>query len=185
MRRVRKSFYVAIWFTFLALFVTSAPTASVIRQVILEEVVQNAEFVFEGQVISEETRPSPIDGRTFTYFTFDITDVIKGSYSGNYIELGFAGGTLNDVTLCVSGMHMPEIGEKGIYFVESLKKELVHPLYGWHQGHYLVVQNPSDGIEKIVPVRTPPSGMIAAPTVTQFKQNLRDIIRENPHEMAH
>ena len=66
----------------------------------------------KGGFLSEETRPSPIDGRPFTYFTFEIIDVINGPYSGNYIELGFAGGTLRGLTLSVSNMRMPEIGER-------------------------------------------------------------------------
>jgi hypothetical protein len=32
-------------------------------------------------------------------------------------------------------MQIPELGEQGIYFVESLARDQVHPLYGWTQGH--------------------------------------------------
>ncbi len=42
------------------------------------------------------------------------------------------------VALRVSYLHIPELGEQGIYFVESLSRPLVNPLVGWHQGHYLV-----------------------------------------------
>ena len=177
MKVIRKMGVAAVLFAFVFL-ITWAANASIIVQASFDEVAQKAEFVFEGRVISKETRPSPMNNRPVTYFTFEIIDIIKGSYSEGTLELGFAGGTLNGLTLSVSDMHMPEIGEKGIYFVESLTMELVHPLYGWHQGHFLVTEDPSDGTEKVVPVLTHPSKMSAAPTVREFKQNARDRIRD-------
>jgi hypothetical protein len=179
MRRLKKFFPIGFFLTFILLSAGVAKATTVL-EVSFDEVVKSAEFIFEGQVLSKETRPSPIDGRPFTYFTFEVIDVIKGSYSGNYIELGFAGGTLGGLTLSVSDMRMPEIGERGIYFVESLTQELVHPFYGWHQGHYLVVTNTDNLHEKVVPLLADPKTLKAlitiAPTVNNFKQNVRDII---------
>jgi hypothetical protein len=34
-------------------------------------------------------------------------------------------------------MDYPTLGEHGIYFVESLNRRQVHPLYGWAQGHFI------------------------------------------------
>lgn len=179
MRRLKKIFPIVFFLTFI-LLLTGAAKATTILNVSLNEVVKGAEFIFEGRVISKETRPSPIDGRPFTYFIFEVIDVIKGSYSGNYIELGFAGGTLGGLTLSVSDMRMPEIRERGIYFVESLTQELVHPFYGWHQGHYLIVTDPANLQEKVVSLVEDPNTLkaltITAPTVNNFKQNVRDII---------
>lgn len=179
MRRLKKIFPIVFFLTFI-LLPTGTAKATTILKFSFNEVVRGAEFIFEGRVMSKETRPSPIDGRPFTYFTFEVIDVIKGSYSGNYIELGFAGGTLGGLTLSVSDMRMPEVEERGVYFVESLTQELIHPFYGWHQGHYLIVTNTQ---EKVVPVQlvADPDGLkaltITAPTVGNFKQNVRDIIR--------
>ena len=90
-----------------------------------EETVQNSELVFEGQVISQETRRSPLDGSPFTYFTFRVLDALKGSApTGGEITLGFAGGTIDGMTLEVHDLRMPVLHEKGIYFVESLKSQL-------------------------------------------------------------
>ena len=36
-------------------------------------------------------------------------------------------------------MVLPETNEHGIYFVESKTRRQVHPLYGWAQGHFVVV----------------------------------------------
>ena len=44
---------------------------------------------------------------------------------------------------------MPEIGERGIYFVESLQRRQVHPLYGWSQGHFLVMAD-ERGVERVL-----------------------------------
>ncbi|MAF33092.1 MAG: hypothetical protein QF876_02965 [Desulfobacterales bacterium] len=175
MKRLKKIFPIVFLITFV-LLPAGIAKATTILEVSFAEVIQGAELIFEGRVLSEETRPSPIDGRPFTYFTFEIIDVINGPYSGNYIELGFAGGTLRGLTLSVSNMRMPEIGERGVYFVESLTQELVHPLYGWHQGHYLVVTDPANLQEKVVPLLTNLNVLATAQTVDEFKQNVRDIM---------
>ena len=112
--------------------------ASTIMKANLDQVAKESELIFEGRAVSKETRPSPISGKPFTYFTFDIIDLIKGSYSNPTIEIGFMGGTLGNITLEVSDMRMPEIGERGIYFVENIGEQQIHPLFGWQQGHYLL-----------------------------------------------
>jgi hypothetical protein len=83
---------------------------------------------------SVETGPRQIH----TYVTFRILDIIKGNYPQDTLILRFLGGTVGNVTMGVSDMVLPEPGEHGIYFVESLKRMQVHPLYGWSQGHFLV-----------------------------------------------
>ena len=60
--------------------------------------------------------------------------------------------------------------------MESLTQELVHPLYGWHQGHYLVVTDPANLQEKVVPLLTNLNVLATAQTVDEFKQNVRDIM---------
>lgn len=149
--------------------------SSTVLTVGLNEVASKSEFIFEGRVLSKETRPSPPDNRPFTYFTFEIIDVIKGSYPNKYIELGFAGGTINGLTMEVTDLQMPELKEKGIYFVESLSKELIHPLYGWNQGHYLVMN--ISGAEKVVQAdMAATQSLSTAPTINEFKQNIRNIL---------
>lgn len=149
--------------------------SSTVHKLSLEEVVSNSELVFEGRVISKETSLSPTTDNPFTYFTFEIIDVIKGSYPNGIIELGFMGGPKGDYFMKVSDMRMPEMGERGIYFVENLSVEQVNPLCGWHQGHYLVSSDPSTGEEKVVPVREEPSAMIVAPTISEFKEIVRNL----------
>ncbi len=152
--------------------------ASTVLKVSFEEVCNGAELIFEGRVVSKESRLSPASGNPFTYFTFEIIDVIEGSYSNSTIELGFMGGPKGEYVMTVSDMRMPEVDEEGIYFVENLSVQQVHPLCGWHQGHYLVLPDPSGGEERVVPVQKDPSAMTVAPAVNEFKQAVREVMEE-------
>jgi len=70
-----------------------------------------------------------------------VLDVLKGDYTDATIELSYLGGRVGHRQLEVSEMQMPEAGETGIYFVESLQERQLHPLVGWSQGHYLIVED--------------------------------------------
>ena len=110
--------------------------ASSVLEVSVEQAVDRAELVFEGRVLSSRTDTSNTTPRTC--FQFEITDLLKGQTAEDSFELCFQGGTVNGLTLQVSDMVFPKVGERGVYFVESRSRRLVNPLYGWSQGHYLV-----------------------------------------------
>jgi hypothetical protein len=78
-----------------------------------------------------------------TYVRFEVLDVLKGDTPGAVLELRFLGGTVGTQRLDVTDMTMPEMGESGLYFVESLSSPQVNPLVGWAQGHFLI--EPQDG----------------------------------------
>jgi hypothetical protein len=148
--------------------------ASTILAVSFEDIVQKSELIFEGQVVTQETRRSKHDGAPFTYSTFQVLDVIKGrAPAGGYLTLGFAGGTIDGMTLEVHDFRMPVLNEKGIYFVESMDKELVNPLYGSQQGHYIVVEDAVTRVEKVMSVIRRKNELITAPTVNDFKRKIR------------
>ncbi len=113
----------------------------------IDKVAADAEFVFEGEVINSETRQDSNSGIISTYVTFQINDVIKGDYSGDSVELKFMGGVFNGEIVQVSGMRIPQMSEQGIYFVESMSRDLVNPLIGWSQGHFIIVDD--NGIRRI------------------------------------
>lgn len=143
----------AIWMALL-LMPISYGNASSVREVSLNEMLQQSQFVFEGTVTAIEARENS-QKRIHTYVTFEIKDIIKGEYHSNVITLSFLGGTVGDVTLAVSDMRLPQIGEHGIYFVESLERLQVHPLYGWSQGHFIVERDVT-GSERIMTNRRLP-----------------------------
>lgn len=114
--------------------VTPSYAATVLR-ISVREMLNQSDLVFEGHVTRVESRMDPPATLIHTYVTFQISDVIKGAWPDQTIELSFLGGTADGRTLAVPGMQIPELGEQGIYFVESLARNQVHPLYGWTQGH--------------------------------------------------
>ena len=122
--------------------------AATVLGVSLEEMLQNSELVFEGKTINIETRKEGSYQQIYTYVTFEILDIIKGEYHEDTLKLRFDGGTIDGITLSISGMRIPELGETGIYFVESLTRNQVHPFYGWSQGHFVVYEDEA-GVERI------------------------------------
>lgn len=110
----------------------------------IDKVVADAEFIFEGEVILTETRQDSGSGIIRTYVTFTINDVLKGDDIGDSVELTFMGGAFNGEVVQVSGLRIPKEGEQGIYFVDSLNRNLINPLIGWSQGHFIIVEEDGD-----------------------------------------
>ena len=133
----------------LGILLTAGVHATAVREVGVAEMLQGCELVFEGRVVHIEVRKEPDSRMIHTYVRFEVLDVIKGKYPRDAIELSFLGGTAGGRTLKVNDMHVPEIGEKGVYFVESLAERQVHPFFGWSQGHFVVVPD-SRGIERVM-----------------------------------
>ena len=123
---------------FVLLFLPVLAMASSVKRVDISEVTTNAQLVFEGRVIGKRVEHRPGSRAVHTWVKFEILDLIKGQYDQPVIELSFLGGTVGDLSVTVSDMRIPAMGEHGIYFVENHRKSLVNPLYGWDQGHFLV-----------------------------------------------
>ena len=121
--------------------------ATSVVEVTMEELLQNSALVFEGQVTAVKVHENG-NHHIWTRITFEVSDVIKGDLKGRKITLNFLGGEVTGRKLSVSNMHMPELHEHGIYFVESPGRNLVQPLYGWSQGHLKIKQDP-DGQERV------------------------------------
>ncbi len=137
----------SMWAYLFLIFISYGHAASV-RQVTMNEMLQQCQFVFEGTVLTLEAKENN-HNRIHTYVTFEIQDIIKGEYSSGTITLSFLGGTVGDVTMGVSDMKVPKVGERGIYFVESLERSQVHPLYGWSQGHFLI-ESDDTGMDRVM-----------------------------------
>ena len=126
----------------LCVYVTYATgtNATTILGMDIDEVANDAELIFEGEVILHETRQNSNTGIIHTYVTFTVHDVVKGDFSADTIELKFAGGTFMGQIVEVRGLKIPKEGENGIYFVESTSRDLLNPLIGWSQGHFIIEQ---------------------------------------------
>ena len=143
------------------LAVSALAGASTLLRVSVDELTQRAEFVFEGEVVSVQAQRSGARGMISTFVTFNVIDTIKGSASVESIELKFLGGNLEGERLEVNGSRIPELGERGVYFVESLTQDLSNPLLGWSQGQYLI--QTEDGVEQVTSVNARPIVSVAAP----------------------
>ncbi|MBU2099319.1 MAG: hypothetical protein KKD00_11195 [Gammaproteobacteria bacterium] len=111
--------------------------ATTITQLAFADVLDTAELVFEGRVVhveAQQTGPRSIH----TIVRFEVLDVLKGEYDNLELELRYLGGQVGTRQMTVDSMQIPQLGEHGFYFVESLQTPMVHPLVGWSQGHFLI-----------------------------------------------
>jgi len=205
--RAKILFFKKIGLAFIVFSLVLFPTLSIattIWSVTFEELLQYAEFVFEGQVIAVESVMPPNSRLPLTCVLFEIGEVFKGSHSDDTVDLCFLGGISGDYTVHVPNMQYPKLDEKGIYFVKSLARQYANPLYGWEQGHFLIETDPYTSREYVVTAgRQPVTGIAlgAAPphvlstgvaigvkttnrlqpgeawTVEEFKQNLRSMLK--------
>ena len=119
-----------------ALVAASLSHAATVRQVSLKQAVDRSDLIFEGRAVARVNENSGKLPRTC--LVFKLTEVITGSYDKEHIRLCFAGGLKDGYRLAIPDMIYPEIGERGVFFVESLSRKQLNPLYGWAQGHYLI-----------------------------------------------
>ncbi|ALO44761.1 hypothetical protein [Pseudohongiella spirulinae] len=127
----------------LIITMTALPvSATTVMQMNFDDVVQKAQLVFEGRVMSVESRQTG-PRAIHTIITFQILDVVKGDYEQSTIELSYLGGKVGNREMWVAEMQMPAVGENGIYFVGNPGESMIHPLVGWSQGHYRIERNSS------------------------------------------
>jgi len=126
-------------FTAMAILCLASGNAfsSSIKQLDINELLSQSELAFEGKVNELRTRWNANKTDIFTDITFQVDEVIFGEYSGQTITLTFVGGSIDDATMVIEGSKMPSLNERGIYFVSSTSLQLVNPLVGWSQGHFL------------------------------------------------
>jgi len=125
-----------------------------VLQISMDEMLTGSELVFEGRVLSVESKQTG-PKRIHTFVTCEIKEIIKGDYPEQTITLRFLGGTVGNLTMAVSDIQVPRDGERGIYFVESLDRNQVHPLYGWSQGHFTVVADDT-GTDRMMTAKNQP-----------------------------
>ena len=121
------------------LCLASASHGSSVRQVSLDELVARSALIFQGVVQAVEPRLHTDGRRMHSYVRFRVERVLAGRAPGPTLTLRYLGGQVGEHALRVAGLVLPEVGERGIYFVESRTRHQVHPLYGWEQGCVRIV----------------------------------------------
>ena len=119
----------------------AVPVSSSVLAVSLEQLSTASQLIFEGEVIDMTADFNADQTSIHTHVTFRVVDVVKGTYTQPEITLRFLGGTVGEIGLNVSDSTLPELGEAGIYFVESLDRFQVNPFYGMDQGHFLILES--------------------------------------------
>ena len=114
--------------------------SATIARIGTEELVNKSELIFEGVVVSVQSEVNQYE-RVYTYIEFSVEDVLVGNdIDGETLTLRFTGGSAGGIELDV-GVRMPQLDERGIYFVEQVSPGLLNPLLGWEQGHFVVNDN--------------------------------------------
>lgn len=137
MNTLCKTIAAAVLASSIAMTATQSVASSVLQQSV-DVLAKSSDLVFEGRVVG--IRSEEENKKIYTYVTFEINDVVRGKYAQDTVELRYLGGTSNGITMSVGDMTIPSYGEHGVYFVEKLGGNTVHPLRGWGQGHFLVKQ---------------------------------------------
>ena len=145
--------------------------ASSVAEVALADLVARSAFIFEGKVNRIDVRKAANSGHIWTRVSFDVVDVIKGESQSRPVALDFLGGTYGGKTMQVTEMELPEVGERGVYFVESLTRRQVHPLYGWAQGHFIIFSD-YDGTDRVTTMSSHPVLDLEPVDIARHKRKL-------------
>ncbi len=173
----------------LGMLLVGQSTATTLNSVSVDQLATDAELIFEGEVIAHETRRDPAADLIYTFVTFAVHDVIKGTLAGSQLELRFAGGSAGNDIVEISGLTLPDQGEQGIYFIESVSRNLLNPILGWSQGHYLILEENGqrivstlnrEAITAVQPVASIPSTIRRAQRLVEGESDAADGIVSVP-----
>ncbi len=126
-----------------ACMMTQSAGAASVRALDVRALMRGSELVFEGRPTITRVVKDPASGLIWTEVDFEVVDVVKGRRPSGPLTLSFLGGVADGRGLWVSDMNIPEVDERGIYFVESVSRRQVNPLLGWSQGHFKRMKTPT------------------------------------------
>ena len=130
-------------------FSISTMRATTVIPPTFDELVNNAETIFEGTVteLKSQWTGEGAERHIVTYVTFKIEDRIKGALGADYTIRMF-GGTVDGQTMEVTDTPRFKVGDRDILFVENNGKQFV-PLVGIMHGRFHVQQDDATGHESI------------------------------------
>lgn len=124
-------------------------SATTLERKSLSDLAKGSELIVDGTVTSRSVEALANGQGARTCFTFKIAEVVAGAHPDKNLRLCFFGGMVNGLGFGVSGMRYPDVGEHGIYLIESTREAMLNPLIGWDQGRFLVAKDPASGIAKV------------------------------------
>ena len=110
-----------------------------------EQLVQQAEFIFQGTVTDSHSVWEGEGGQRHieTYVTFNVEDSVKGQAGTSY-TIRMLGGTVGDQTMEVTDTPKFKVGDREILFVEHNNEQFV-PLVGINYGRFHVQHDDQTG----------------------------------------
>lgn len=133
----------------LLLFALPSARATTVIPPTFDELVTNAEMIFEGTVTTmrSEWTGQGADRHIVTYVSFKIEDAIKGPLGAEYTIRMF-GGTVDGQTMEVTDAPRFKVGDRDILFVEHNGTQFI-PLVGIMHGRFHVLPDETGVNEKI------------------------------------
>lgn len=138
----------------LVCLLAAASQATTVLPVDASKAVDTAELIFTGHVVAMETATSRDGLFPFTFVTFEIAEILKGSAEDTNLTLRFEGGDLEEreETLEVVGIPQFNLGDEVLLFVRNNGRAAC-PLVGWWQGRLDFQPHPATGERLLVDYR--------------------------------
>lgn len=123
----------------------SQTTATTVIPPTFEQLVQEAELIFQGTVTDSRSVWEGEGGQRHieTYVTFNVEDSVKGQPGTSY-TIRMLGGTVGDETMEVTDSPKFKVGDREILFVEHNNDQFV-PLVGISHGRFHVQHDDQTG----------------------------------------
>jgi hypothetical protein len=130
--------------------VLSRGVATTVIPPTFEQLVQQAELIFEGTVTDVQSiwEGEGAQRHIDTYVTFQVADSVKGDASSSY-TIRMLGGTVGDETMMVTDTPKFSVGDREILFVEHNFDQFV-PLVGISHGRFHVQSDKETGRDIVV-----------------------------------
>jgi hypothetical protein len=111
-----------------------------------DQIVQRADLIFLGKVLSQQSRYGTQGGMILTDVYFSVEEIIyqrETSYrfAGNRITLTFAGGRMKEETIYVSDVPSLQTGGRYLLFTKMDGKSYASPIIGAYQGLFRIIQD--------------------------------------------
>jgi hypothetical protein len=125
-------------------------TATTVIPPTFEQLVQQAELIFEGTVTDVKSvwEGEGAQRHIDTYVTFQVADSVKGDAGSSY-TIRMLGGTVGDETMMVTDTPKFSVGDREILFVEHNFDQFV-PLVGISHGRFHVQRDEQTGRDVVV-----------------------------------
>ena len=135
--KLRKSLLLA----FSTLLAAGAAHATTVIAPSFDELVGNADVIFEGTVADVQSQWVGEGGQRHivSYVTFQVAESLKGSPGAQY-TMRMLGGTVGDETMAISDAPQFKVGDRDILFVEKNGTQFI-PLVGIMHGRFRVQQD--------------------------------------------